>query len=726
MPEGIPMYGNGQAPIFILKDGTQRTRGRTAQSNNIAAAKAVADAVRSTLGPKGMDKMLVDSMGDVVITNDGATILKEMDIEHPAAKMIIEVAKTQEQHCFDGTTSAVILSGELLKRSEDLIEQNVHPTVICEGFRLAAERAIGLMEGHGISTENDDGVLQEVAKTALTGKSAGAVKSFMADICVRAVNAVGVIEDDERLVDLSDIKVEKRQGGSIKDSSLIDGIHLDKERVHAGMPRSVSDAKIALVNSAIEVKKTEVDAKIQITDPNQLALSPKHKSNIAGTTSAVILSGELLKRSEDLIEQNVHPTVICEGFRLAAERAIGLMEGHGISTENDDGVLQEVAKTALTGKSAGAVKSFMADICVRAVNAVGVIEDDERLVDLSDIKVEKRQGGSIKDSSLIDGILLDKERVHAGMPRSVSDAKIALVNSAIEVKKTEVDAKIQITDPNQLALFLEEEENYIRNLVNTIENAGANVLICQKGIDELAQHYLSKKGIFAIRRAKKSDMEALAKATGGTIITNLEDMSGDDLGAASRVEEKKIGDSDMTFITGCPEAKSVSVLLRGGTEHVVDEIRRAFDDAVGVVSVAWEDGAVLTGGGSVLAAVSRDLRTYAETVGGREQMAIEAFASALEIIPRTLAENAGLDPVTTLIELRKAHADGQTHAGINVYEGGVVDMKEANVVEPLRVVEQAIQSATETAIMILRIDDVISSKGVPMDEGMGDMGDFHM
>jgi chaperonin GroEL (HSP60 family) len=275
-------------------------------------------------------------------------------------------------------------------------------------------------------------------------------------------------------------------------------------------------------------------------------------------------------------------------------------------------------------------------------------------------------------------------------------------------------------------MFLEEEENYIRNLVNTIESAGANVLICQKGIDELAQHYLSKKGIFAIRRAKKSDMEALSKATGGTIITNLEDMNESDLGIAARVEEKKIGESDMTFVTGCPEAKSVSVLLRGGTEHVVDEIRRAFDDAVGVVSVAWEDGAVLTGGGSVLAALSRDLRTYAETVGGREQMAIEAFASALEIIPRTLAENAGLDPVTTLIELRKAHADGQSYAGINVYEGGVVDMNEANVVEPLRVVEQAIQSATETAIMILRIDDVISSKGVPMEGGMGDMGDFNM
>ena len=540
------MYGNGQAPIFILKDGVQRTRGRSAQSNNIAAAKAVADAVRSTLGPKGMDKMLVDSMGDVVITNDGATILKEMDIEHPAAKMIIEVAKTQEQHCYDGTTSAVVLSGELLKRSEDLIEQNVHPTVICEGFRLAAEKAVGCLESHGISTKNDDSVLMEVAKTSLTGKSAGAVKSFLADICVRAVNSVGTIEDGERMVDLSDIKVEKRQGGSIK------------------------------------------------------------------------------------------------------------------------------------------------------------------------------------DSSLVDGIILDKERVHAGMPRSISGAKIALINSAIEVKKTEVDAKIQITDPSMLASFLEEEENYIRGLVEKIQASGANAIVCQKGIDDLAQHYMSKAGIFAIRRAKKSDMEALSKATGGRVVTNIDDLTHEDLGAAAKVEERKIGESDMTFITGCHEAKSVSVLLRGGTEHVVDEIRRAFDDAVGVVSVAWEDGAVLTGGGSVLAALSRDLRAYAESIGGREQMAIEAFASALEIIPRTLAENAGLDPVTTIIELRKSHADGKVHSGINVEEGGVMDMFEANVLEPQRVVEQAIQSATETAIMILRIDDVISSKGVSGGDMMGGMDDFHM
>jgi thermosome len=529
------MY-NGQQPIFIMKEGTQRTSGRTAQSNNIAAAKAVADAVRSTLGPKGMDKMLVDSMGDVVITNDGATILKEMDIEHPAAKMIIEIAKTQEQHCYDGTTSAVVIAGELLKRSEDLVEQNVHPTVICEGFRLASDKAAELIENHAI------------------------------------------------------------------------------------------------------------------------AVSPK--------------------------------------------------------------TLEEVAKTALTGKSAGAVKEFLADISVRAVLAVAQDADDMTIVDLDDVKVEKKQGGSIKDSSLIDGIILDKERVHSGMPRVVSEAKVALINSAIEVKKTEVDAKIQITDPNMLSKFMAEEENYLKSLVDKISSVGANVIICQKGIDDLAQHHMAKSGIFAIRRAKKSDMEALSKATGGNIVTNVDDLSVNDLGVAAKVEEKKIGDSDMVFITGCPEAKSVSVLLRGGTEHVVDEIRRAFDDSIGVVAVAHEDGAVLTGGGSVLAAISRDLRSYAEGIGGREQMAIEAFSGALEVIPRTLAENAGLDPVNTIIDLRKAHSEGKSTFGVNVYEGGVADMEKAMVFEPSRVVEQAIQSASETAVMILRIDDVISSRSTgPMEGG---------
>ena len=538
----MQMY-SGQQPIFILKEGTERTSGKSAQSNNIAAAKAVADAVRSTLGPKGMDKMLVDSMGDVVITNDGATILKEMDIEHPAAKMIIEIAKTQEQHCYDGTTSAVVIAGELLKRSEDLIEQNVHPTVICEGFRLAAEKASDLIDSHALQVDKD--------------------------------------------------------------------------------------------------------------------------------------------------------------------------------------ILKEVAKTALTGKSAGAVKEFLADISVDAVMAVAQTGADQTVVDVDDIKIQKKQGGSIRDSTLVDGIVLDKERVHSGMPRSVSGAKIALVNSAIEVKKTEVDAKIQITDPNMLSQFLDEEEQYLKSLVQKFEEVGATAVICQKGIDDLAQHYMAKSGIFAIRRAKKSDMEALSKATGGRIVTNIDDLSSDDLGSASNVEERKIGDSDMVFIEGCPEAKSVSVLIRGGTEHVVDEIKRAFDDAVGVVAVAHEDGAVLTGGGSVLAAISRDLRSYAEGIGGREQMAIEAFAGALEVIPRTLSENAGLDPVNTIIDLRKAHSEGKSNFGVNVYEGGVADMSKSKVLEPSRVVEQAIQSASETAVMILRIDDVISSRGVSP-EGSADFDGLEM
>jgi len=538
------MYTGGQTPIFILKEGSTRTRGRSAQENNIAAAKAVSDAVRSTLGPKGMDKMLVDSMGDVVITNDGATILKEMDIEHPAAKMIIEIAKTQEQHCHDGTTTAVVLAGELLKRSEDLVEQNVHPTVICEGFRLAVEQATEHLQTLGIDVE----------------------------------------VDDQRL-------------------------------------------------------------------------------------------------------------------------------------------LKEVAKTALTGKSAEAVKAFLSDICIGAINAVGSIEDGRREASLDDIKILKRQGGSIKDSTLVDGIILDKEKVHAGMPRSVSNARIALINSGIEVKKTEVDAKIQITDPSMLAKFLAEEEGYIRDLIDHIASTGANVVLCQKSIDDLAQHYMARKGIFAVRRVKKSDMEALSKATGGRIVTNLDDLSSEELGTSERVEERRIGDSDMVFVTGCEDAKSVSVLLRGGTEHVVDEIERAFIDARGVTAVAWEDGRVVPGGGATMASISRHLRTYAEGGGGREQMAIEAFATALEVIPRTLAENAGIDPVNALIELRKAHAEGSSTSGVDVNEVGVQDMLANDVVEPSRVVEQALLSATETSIMILRIDDVISASTSTMggEEDFGDM-----
>ncbi len=546
--------GQGQVPILVLKEGTTRERGRDAKKNNINAAKAIADAVRSTLGPRGMDKMLVDSMGDVVITNDGVTILKEIEVEHPAAKMIIEIAKTQDEECRDGTTTAVVLAGEFLKRSEDLIDQNVHPTIIAGGFRMASERAVKFLE-----------------------------------------------------------------------------------------------------ESA----------------------------------------------------ENVSP--------------------------DDDKVLNNIAATAMTGKGAEAFKDQLADIAVRAVKAVMEKQDGKYVVDLDNIKVEKKQGGTIRDTELIEGIILDKERVHTNMPRTVKNAKIALLNSALEIKKTEVDAKIQITSPDQLQSFLAEEERMLKDIVEKIKNSGANVVICQKGIDDLPQHYLAKAGIYAVRRAKKSDMEKLARATNGRIVTNIDDLSDSDLGQADIVEEKKIADDEMTYVTGCKDAKSISILIRGGTEHVVDEIDRSLNDALGVVAVAIEDGKILIGGGATHIEISKDLKEYATTVGGREQLAIEAFATAIETIPRTLAENAGLDPINVLIDLRKAHKKGQKTAGINVWTGKVVDMKEANVIEPLRVSTQAIQGATDTAIMILRIDDVIASKGgaggggmppgmPPGGGGMGGMG----
>jgi thermosome len=549
--------GQGQVPVLVLKEGTTRERGRDAKKNNINAAKAIADAVRSTLGPRGMDKMLVDSMGDVVITNDGVTILKEIEVEHPAAKMIIETAKTQDEECKDGTTSAVVLAGEFLKRSEELIDQNVHPTIITGGFRMASERAVKFLED----------------------------------------NAETVNPDDE-------------------------------------------------------------DA------------------------------------------------------------------------------LKSIASTAMTGKGAEAFKDQLSEITVRAVKSVMEREGDRIVVDLDNIKIEKKQGGTIRNTELIEGIILDKERVHSSMPRTVKGAKIALLNSALEVKKTEVDAKIQITSPDQLQSFLAEEERMLKEMVEKIKSTGANVVICQKGIDDLPQHYLAKAGIYAIRRAKKSDMEKLAKATNGRIVTNLDDLSEDDLGQADVVEEKKISDDEMTYVTGCESAKAISVLIRGGTEHVIDEIERNLNDALGVVAVAIEDGKILIGGGATQIEIAKDLKEYATTVGGREQLAIEAFAQAIETIPRTLAENAGLDPINVLIDLRKAHKKGQKTAGINVWTGKVVDMKEAKVLEPLRVSTQAIQGATDTAIMILRIDDVIASKGgagggmppggMPPGGmgGMGGMGDF--
>ena len=522
----------GQTPVLILREGTKREKGKGAQMNNIAAAKAIGEAVRSTLGPRGMDKMLVDSMGDVVITNDGVTILKEIDVEHPAAKMIVEVAKTQDEECGDGTTTAVILTGELLKRAEGLIEQNVHPTVIAAGYRLACQKA------------------QEILK--------------------------------------------------------------------------------------------EVGMKV---------------------------------------------------------------------TPDDAEMLKEISSTAMISKSVSSSRDVLSDIAVKAVLAIAEKKDGKYEVDQENIQIVKKVGGSTGDSQMIAGIIVDKEVVHTGMPKKVSKARIALIDSAMEVKKTEIDAKIEITDPSQLQAFLSEEERMLKKMVETVRKSGANVVFCQKGIDDLAQHYLAKDGIYAVRRAKKSDMEKLAKATGAVIATKLDELKESDLGNADIVEEKKIGGDQMTFVTGCKNPKAVSILIRGGTDHVIDEIERSLDDAISVIGLALEDGVLVTGGGSTAVEIALKLREYAASVGGREQIAIDQYANAMEIIPTTLAENAGLDPIDMLIELRKAHKDGNKNAGINVFTGKIVDMRKEKVIEPIRVGKQAINSATEAAVMILRIDDVIASKG---------------
>ncbi len=542
----------GQTPIFILKEGTTRERGKGAQSNNIAAARAVADAVRSTLGPKGMDKMLVDSLGDVVITNDGATILKELDIEHPAAKMIVEVAKSQDQECGDGTTTAVVLAGELLKRAEELVEQNVHQTIITNGYRIAAAETVTIL------------------------------------------------------------------------------------------------------------------------------------GNIA---------------------HNVKPT--------------------------DRAILRKIAETAMTGKNTDANKEMLGKIVVEAVTAVAEEKGKSFQVDLNNIKVEKKHGAAVTDTGIIQGIIVDKEPVHPSMPRTVKNAKIALLDTALEIKKTEIDAKIEITDPTQLQMFLDEEEKGMRKKADMIAKTGANVVICQKGIDDLVQYYLSKAGVMAIRRAKKSDMEKLGKATGARVVSNLNDFSKSDLGKAGLVETRKIGDDDMTFITGCKKAKAVSILIRGGTEHVIDEIERSVHDALSVVGSVIEDGKAVAGGGAPEVEIALRLREKAAKVGGKEQLAIEAFATAMEVIPRTLAENAGLDSINVLVELRNAHEKkgGNKNAGIEVYDGKVKDMWKMKVMEPFRVKKQAVESASEVATMVLRIDDVIASKsgggggGMPPDMGgMGGMG----
>ncbi|HLE47552.1 MAG TPA: thermosome subunit beta, partial [Candidatus Thermoplasmatota archaeon] len=536
------MYAQGQ-PIIVLKEGTQRETGRGAQANNIYAARTIANAVKSTLGPRGMDKMLVDSMGDVVITNDGATILKEVDVAHPAAKMIIEVAKTQDNECGDGTTSSVIIAGELLKVAQELLEQDIHATVLTEGYKFASKKALEILNKMAIPVKpTDKKMLKSVALTALASKAASS-------------------------------------------------------------------------------------------------------------------SGELLAET-------------------AVDACIAVTEGTGAETE----------------------------------------------CDIENIQVQKAVGASVNETRLITGIILDKERVHNGMPAHVKNAKIALADVALEVKKTEVDAKIEITAPNQLEAFLAQEEKFIKNLVDKVIKSGANVLVCQKGIDDLAQHYLAKAGVYAVRRAKKSDMEKLAKATGAQIVSTLDDLTGKALGQAGSVYEEKFGDDKFTIVTECKNPKAVSILLRGGTEHVVDELERALHDALSVVGVAIEDGKLLPGGGAYQTEVALALREYAPSVGGRQQMAIEAFADAMEVIPRTLAENAGLDEIDILIELRRAHKKGNKNDGVDVFTGKITNMVTNNVVEPLRVGTQEITSATEAATMILRIDDVIASKSPPGGGGNGKGG----
>jgi thermosome len=535
---------SGGTPIFILREGSQRTAGRDAQRSNIMAAKTVAGAVRTTLGPMGMDKMLVDTMGDVVITNDGVTILKEMDIEHPAAKMMVEIAKTQDAEVGDGTTTAVVVAGELLKQAEALLDQEIHPTVIASGYRDATDKAVEILK-----------------------------------------------------------------------------------------------------SMAVKV------------------------------------------------------------------------------TTKDDDLLWKIAITAMTGKGSQSARDELAVIAVEAVKSV---VDEDGTVDTDNITVEKKVGGGITDSQLVGGVVVDKERLHPNMPKKVTDAKIALINAAVEIEKTEVDAKIQITSPDQLQAFLDQEEVMLKDMVENIVKTGANVVFAQKGIDDLAQHFLAKAGIYTVRRVKKSDMEKLARATGARVATSIHELTKDDLGKAGLVEERKIGDDKMTFVEQCTNPKSVSIILRGGTEHVVDELERAMNDALRVVGVVVEDKMLVPGGGAPEVELALRLRAYASTVGGREQLAIEAFADAMEIIPKTLAENAGLDQIDSLVALRSAHEKGMKSAGLDMDTGKPVDMLKLGVVEPLRVKTQAIQSAAEAAVMIIRIDDVIASKsggpgGMPGAGGPGGM-----
>ncbi|MCS7113988.1 MAG: thermosome subunit beta [Nitrososphaerota archaeon] len=518
-------------PVLILKEGTTRSRGREAQRNNMMAARIIGEVLKTTLGPRGMDKMLIDSLGDITITNDGAAILDEIEVEHPAAKMMVEVAKTQDDMVGDGTTTAVVLAGELLKRAEELLDQNIHPTIIVSGYRKAAQKAVE--------------VINKISKT---------------------------------------VNIEDRD------------------------------------------------------------------------------------------------------------------------------TLRKVALTSMASKAVGPAKEHLAEIAIDAVKQIAEQRGERIVADIDNIQIIKKAGKGLLESQLVKGVIIDKEVVHAGMPKKVENAKIALLDCPLEIEKTEFSAEIRIRDPSQMKAFLDQETQMLKEMVNKVKAAGANVVFCQKGIDDMAQHFLAKEGILAARRVKQSDMEKLARATGGRIVTDLDDLTSQDLGWAGLVEERKIGEDKMIFVENCKNPRSVGILIRAGLERMVDEAERAMTDALSVVSDVVENNKIVAGGGAVEAEVAKELRDYATKVGGREQLAIEAFAESIEVVPRTLAENAGLEPIDIIVELRASHekADGQ-YMGVNVFTGKVENMYENGVVEPAVVKEQAIKSATEAASMILRIDDVIAS-----------------
>ncbi|TFH09542.1 MAG: thermosome subunit [Candidatus Thorarchaeota archaeon] len=538
-----------QVPVIVLREDTERTRGRDAQRNNIMAAIVISEAVKSALGPKGMDKMLVDSFGDVTVSNDGATILKEMDVAHPAAKMVIEVAKTVDAEVGDGTTTAAILTGDLLRQAEVLLDQKIHPTTIISGYRKAATKALEV-----------------------------------------------------------------------------------------------------------------IDAVAEDVDP----ASADYKK-----------------------------------------------------------ILIDVAKTSMSSKFVSGNRDTLAKTVVDAVLAIAKDIPEGEELNIENIPRQKQTGMVVEKTELVKGLVLDKEVVHAGMPKKIENAKIALLESALEISKTEFDAKISITDPTGMTRFLEEEERMLKEMVNKIIESGANVVIAQKGIDDVIQHFLAKAGILAVRRIKKSDVERIHKTTGAAIVSKIKNITAADLGKAKLVEQRNVGDDKMLFIEGTPKSSVVTLLVRGGTDHIVDEVDRALNDALYVVRDVVMHPQITYGGGSLAAEISKQLRDYSSTLEGREQYAVNSFADAVESLPNTLAENAGLDPIDVIVNLRKAHADGKVHHGINYTKGTVDDMKTARVVEAAVVNRQIVMSAAEAAMMILKIDDVISSKGGPGGMGGGpEGGDF--